>query len=132
MSQKNLELVRRMQEAFLSSEPDRALAFLAPEVEWDVRERPGGQVWHGPSGVRRAMTEWSGAWEEWELETERYLEAGEGRVLVLWRERGRGKGSGVPTDQRGGILVTVGDGLILRGRLYLDQQAALKAAGLRE
>jgi ketosteroid isomerase-like protein len=132
MSRQNVELVRRMQEAFLSSEPDRALAFFAPEVEWDVRERPGGQVWHGPSGVRRAMTEWSGAWEEWELVTERYLEAGEDKVLILWREHGRGKGSGVPVDQRGGILVTVGGGRILRGCLYLDQQAALKAAGLAE
>jgi hypothetical protein len=30
-------------------------------------------------------------WEEWELGTEGYLEAGSDKVLILWRERGRGK-----------------------------------------
>ena len=132
MSLENVELVRRMQEAFLSSDPDLALAFFASDVEWDVRDRPGGKVWHGPSGVRRAMVEWSEVWEEWQVETERFLEAGEDTVLILWRERGRGKGSGIPMEQRGGILVTVDEGRIVRGRVYTNQQAALKAAELEE
>ena len=132
MSQENVEIVRKMQDAFLSSAPDRALAFFAADVEWDVSDRPGGSVWHGPSGVRQAMAEWSDAWVDWEVETEGYLEAGAEDVLLLWREHARGRGSGAGSEQRGAILVTIRDSLIVRGQLYTDQRAALKAVGLEE
>jgi ketosteroid isomerase-like protein len=114
----------------LGPEPERALELFAEDVVCDVSERPGGRIWHGPLGVRDAMVEWRGAWEEWELETERYVDAGADRVLILWRERGRGKGSGVPIEQRGGNLLTIREGRIVHIRLYMDQQAALVAAGV--
>lgn len=130
MSQENLELVRRMQEAYLGSEPEQALAFFDPDVEWDVSDRPGGKVWHGRDGVRRAMAEWAGAWEDRELETEEYREAGEDKVLILWRERGRGKRSGASSELRGGNLMTVRDGRIVHGRVFVDRRAALEATRL--
>ncbi len=130
MSQENLELVKRMQEAYLGSEPEQALAFFDPDVEWDVSDRPGGKVWHGRDGVRGAMAEWAGAWKDRELEMEGYREAGEDKVLILWRERGRGKRSGASGELRGGNLMTVRGGRIVHGRVFMDQRAALEATGL--
>jgi ketosteroid isomerase-like protein len=130
MSRENVELVRKMQEAFLGPEPELALAFFDPHVVYDARERPDGKVWYGRNGIRRAMIEWSDVWDDWEIETERYLEAGREKVLILWHERGRGKGSGLPMEQRGGNLVTISDGRIVHVRLYVHQQVALKAAEL--
>jgi ketosteroid isomerase-like protein len=132
MSHENLNLVRRMQEAFLGAEPELALAFLDPDVVYDARGRPDGKLWHGHDGVRRAFTEWSDVWDEWEIATEGYLEAGNDKVLILWRERGRGKGSGIPLEQSGANLVTVGAGRIVHIRMYVNRQEALEAAGIQE
>jgi ketosteroid isomerase-like protein len=128
MSEENIDLVRRMQEAFLGADPESALAYLAPDVVYDARERPDGKVWHGRDGVRRAMLEWGEVWEEWEIGTDGYLEAGSDKVLILWHERGRGRGSGVRMEQRGANLVTVCEGRIVHLRLYVNREAALEAA----
>jgi ketosteroid isomerase-like protein len=132
ISEQNVDLVRRMHEAYLGPEPERALAFLDPDVVYDARERPDGKLWRGHDGVRRAMTEWGEVWDEWEIATEGYLEAGSDKVLTLWRERGRGKGSGVSLEQSGANLVTVGGGRIVHIRMYVNRQEALEAAGMEE
>lgn len=119
-----------MQEAFGGPRPERALEFFDEHVVYDASERPDGRLWHGRAGVRHAMLEWSDVWEDWQVEVERYLDAGEGRVLVMWHERGRGRESGVPMQQRGANLMTVRDGRIVHVRMFVHQDAALEAAGL--
>jgi ketosteroid isomerase-like protein len=121
-----------MMEAYLGPEPERALDFFAADVQFEASERPDGKVWHGLDGVRRAMIEWTGAWDEWEVDIDGYLEAGTDKVLVLWRERGRGKGSGVPMEQSGANLVTVRDHQITHVRLFLGRDRAIDAAGLTQ
>jgi ketosteroid isomerase-like protein len=132
MSQKNVEIVRSLQEAFVGAEPERALALLDPSVEFDTRARPDGKVWRGREGVRRAMVDWGEVWDEWEIETEGYLEAGAGNVLLLWHERARGKESGLTMDLRGANLFTIRDGKVVHIRVYTNQREALKAVGLEE
>jgi ketosteroid isomerase-like protein len=132
MSQENVEIVRRHLAAYLDASPERALEFLDEAVELDATVRPDGKVFHGREGIRRAMIEWIGAWEDWEFEIERFVDAGPDKVLYLWHERGSGKGSGVPMDQRGATVVTLRDGLIFRLRAYVDRTAAFAAVGLSE
>jgi len=121
-----------MQESFLGPQPEHALAFFDADIVYDARERPDGKVWHGHDGMRRAMADWSGVWEDWQVETERYIDAGKDNVLILWRERGRGKESGIAMQQRGASLVTVRGELIVHMRLYVHQRAALEAIAARE
>jgi ketosteroid isomerase-like protein len=130
MSRENVELVRRMQEAFVGAQPELALAFLDPDVVYDARERPDGRVWRGREQIAAAMVDWSEVWDDWEVEAERYVDAGEDRVLILWHERGRGKESGITMDQRGANLVTIAERRVVHMRLYVDQRAALQAVGL--
>jgi ketosteroid isomerase-like protein len=128
MSEDNVELVRAMQETYLGPEPERALAFFDADVELDATDRPDGKVWYGRDGVRRAMIEWTGAWDDWQVAIEGYSAVGEDQVLVLWRERGRGKGSGVPMEQDGANLATIRNGRIVRMRLYLRREDAFADA----
>src|SRR5688572_27330302 len=107
MSRENVDVVRRMMESFLGDEPERTLEFLAPDVEFDLTGRPDGKVWHGRDGVARAMVEWIETFEGWILEPVRYIDAGADVVVCLWRERGRGKLSGLPIEQDGGTVYTV-------------------------
>jgi ketosteroid isomerase-like protein len=54
------------------------------------------------------------------------------RVLAPGRNRGRGKGSGVPVDGPYGAVFDFCDGKISRIRLFVDHGEALWAAGLTE
>jgi ketosteroid isomerase-like protein len=126
----HIEVVRRVVDAQRSGNPLAALELLHPEVRYDTTLRPDGRVWHGPEGVRRAMSEWTETWENWQLEVERYIDAGDGRVLVLWSERGRAKSSGVPLAQEGVTVCTVRDGLIVAMVVSVDRAGTLRALGL--
>jgi ketosteroid isomerase-like protein len=130
VSQTKLELVEQMQQAFESGRFDAALALLHPDVVYDARERPDGRIWHGRDGVRQAMREWATVWDALEVRAERYVEAGDDGILILWHERGRGRESNAFAEQRGGNLVTVAGDRIIRIRLYVDQERALDALGL--
>jgi ketosteroid isomerase-like protein len=127
MSRENVEIVRMHLAAYMGADPGRAFEFLDPAVEFDTRSRPDGKVWSGHDGVRRAMTEWTGAWEDWELEIERLLDAGEDRVVYFWHERGRGRASGAPMEQSGATVVVLRDGRIVSFTAYIDPNEALEA-----
>jgi ketosteroid isomerase-like protein len=118
--------------AFSGEEPERALDSLDPEVEFDLTGRPDGKVWHGRDGVLQAMAEWIDTFESWEVKTERYIDAGGDEVVSLWRERGRGKISGLPIEQEGGTVFTVRQGRIVRMVSYLGHERPLEAVGLSE
>jgi ketosteroid isomerase-like protein len=128
----NIELVRHMFEAYRTSTPETAFEFLHPEVRYDLTVRPDGKVWHGHDGVSRALVEWTGTWEDWEMDVERYIDAGDDRVLVLWNERGRAKGSGVWLSQAGVTVCTVRDGMVREMVVSLDRPGALRAMGLQD
>lgn len=131
-SQENVEVVRRMTEAFLSGDGDAALAVMHPDVEFEAGARPDASVWRGRAGVRRAIVEWTGTWDEYSLEIHDYIDAPDERVVVLWTERGRGKGSGIAIEHHGGYVVTVRTGEIIRIALYNDTAQALSTLGLSE
>jgi ketosteroid isomerase-like protein len=98
-----------------------------------VFARMGGEgvgqtgVWRGVAAAWPAMAEWLDAWDDVRIEAERIVDVGE-RVLVLARQTGRGKRSGVRLDIEYGELITVRDRRIVRWDLYIDRAAALRAA----
>jgi ketosteroid isomerase-like protein len=65
------------------------------------------------------------------LKAERVIDLGD-RVLVLSRQSGRGKRSGVPLDTEYGDIFTIRDGKIVRWELYMERADALAAAGLEK
>ncbi len=132
MSQANVEVVRRMHDAFLHGHGEAALALMHPAVEFEATARPDAGVWRGRDGVQAAIGGWVGTWDDYSLEVEEYIDAPDGRVLVIWTERGRGKGSGIPIEHQGGNVVTVQDGEIMRIALYNDVEQAREAVGLSQ
>jgi ketosteroid isomerase-like protein len=124
----NVEVVRRAFESYLWRSP--SLELLHPDVEYDTTLRPDGKVWHGREGVRASIEEWTSTWDGWEMEVERYIDAGENRVVVLWHERGRARASGVQLSEAGVTVVTLKDGLIVAMKVGLDRARTLGALGL--
>ena len=75
--------------------------------------------------------EWADAWDDWGMEVEDYLDAGE-RVVVILTQRGRSKATGIPVEMRFAQVWTLRDGQGISMYLYADPDEAIKAGGLSE
>lgn len=131
MSPDNVEIVRRMWEAFLANDFQTALSAYDPDVEWDGTNLPDGKVGRGLDAIMEHITRWSDMRESWNVEVERVIDAGRNHVVVFIRETGRSS-SGLDMDERHGELYEVRDGKIVRRQGFSDPNEALEAAGLRE
>ena len=132
MSQENVDLVRHAYEAFLSGDFASSLAKWHPDVEIDGRNLPDGGVYRGHEGLLEHVTRWANMWEDWTVELDRFIDAGEDRVVVLTHERGRNKATGMELDALHAELYTVRDGQIVRWQGFSVRAEALEAVGLRE
>ena len=131
MSQENVEIVRRMWDAFLAADVQTALSFYAPDVEWDGTNLPDGQIGSGHEAILGHVARWAEAWNDWTVEVERVVEAGSDQVILFVREKGRSD-SGLTVDERHAELYTLRDGKIVRRQGFSDPRQALDAAGVSE
>ena len=130
MSQTNVEIVRRSFEAFIGGDFEGAMREFHSDIAYDLtRISPDGQLYEGHEGVRTGMRRWLGAWAEYTMEVDEYVDAGDS-VVVFFRESGRGKGSGVRIEQSVAGVWTLRDGMVVRVTPFPDRSEALRAAGL--
>jgi len=131
MSRENVEVVRAMWDAFLRGDAEGTLAAFHPDVVWDGRNLPDGRVARGVGEVIDHVSRWAAMWEEWTVDLERVVDAGGDQVLLIMRERGRGR-SGMAMDEHHAEIYTVRDGKIVCRIGYSDTAEALEAVGLSE
>jgi uncharacterized protein len=108
--------------------------FLDTEVEWRLAaDQPDAraEIFRGHKGVKRLFDRWLEAWEEWALEPEEFIEAGDTWV-VLDRIHGRGKASGVKMEVPYAHVFKLGGGKVVEARDYSTKEEALHAVGLPE
>ena len=132
MSTENVELVRRLYEAWARQEFPGPTAFLDPDVEY---VNPHGAI---EPGIRRGLPAFAAAveklfegWETWEMEPEQFVD-GDDRVAVVVRYRAKARRSGVEVTGRESALVTIRDGKVSRYEWFHEPGDALKALGLEE
>jgi ketosteroid isomerase-like protein len=131
MSQENLERVRR---GVVSV--DAFWAMLDEYVVWDLRRAASpapdlDSVYVGRDAVIEASRHYWGTWGDYSVEPEELLDGGPSVVVIL-RERGRGKSSGVPFDRQNPQLWTFRGDRIIRWDCFQTRAEALEAAGLSE
>lgn len=134
MSQENVEVVRRLYELIDSRDFAAAFPELAdPDLE--VRVPPlypdAPEVFRGLEGVERWFSMVDDVWAEWRFEPERFLDA-DPTVVVLARLIAEGVSSGIHLERDVAHIWTVEDGRAKSITVYLNQDEALEAAGLRE
>ena len=129
MSVAEVELARRGYEAIARGDFGVLFDVLAPDVEW--RAVQDTTTHRGREGVERSISSWTGTWNNWRLEAEEFVDAGE-HVVVTVRSSGSGKESGVPVAQRYFQVLTIRDGRIVRFREFADREEALRAAGVAD
>ncbi len=132
MSEENVEVVRRMYDAFHVGDAEGALVHFDPDVVVDAsRARPDGGKGQGREQLNAIVTAWMGTWDEWREEIAEMRDLGS-RVLVLSVQYGRGKGSGIEVEAPYALLYDVQGGKITRLTMFATQEQALEAAGLKE
>lgn len=134
MSQKNVEVVQRMCDAWNQDDFSGWVAPGHPEMEWSsaiLRQMEGADAVHrGRSELRRFWDEWHALWKL-EIELVDTRDLGD-TVLALARIRTTGTVSQVPVERSIGYVFQFEDGLVRSVRAYLTPSEALEAVGLSE
>ncbi len=133
VSRENIELVRNGYDALREGGIDAALAYIDPQFEMDLPPEigPEPQVVRGHDAMRRWFETTMQVLEEFRIEPEEFIDAGE-RVVVPVRILGRGRASGIEAVQRVTQVWTIRDGRSMRMDSYVDRESALAAVGRSE
>ena len=135
MSRENVEVVRRVSDAYNRRDVEAMLDELHPEIEWypwlQVQLGGGATVYQGHDGVRDGVRDGEDAFSEVRAELSEVRDLGD-RAVAIGHLRGRGKESGALTESELAWIVEFQGGKVIRVREYLDPKEAFEAAGLSE
>jgi ketosteroid isomerase-like protein len=140
MARENVEIVRRVFEAFQKGMDRGDLGawfdseYVADDAEWiPPTELPGfAASYCGREGFLDFMRTWTEQFDGWSVELERLIDAGDDRVVGLFRQSATGKESGALVDLHVGLVYELDAGRVIRMRNYVDPAEAIEAAGLSE
>jgi ketosteroid isomerase-like protein len=130
METENERPVRGFADAINHRDPDGAVAFCDPEVEFLSVLAVSGRAYIGHAGIRQYFDDVSSAWDEWRVEVHHVAEAPDGRVAIVMTMHVRGRGSGAAFSERTGHVWTLRSGRLLRNRPYREPEQAIRAVGL--
>ena len=113
------------------------------DIDGILRAHSRDVEWHGPSvfpdltgphrghdGIRAYVRRIMDAWAEFSVTPEKFFDLGE-RVLVLTRERARGRASGIEVKSRPTVhLWTLRDGIVVRFQVFWEREEGLREAGV--
>jgi ketosteroid isomerase-like protein len=141
MAEENIAIVRKFLDGFnafmradLSSEAYAELVDPQIEVHWrDEQTYPDTpQDLDGAAEFIAFAEQYRGGWVDLVQDPLEIIDALGGRVLVLTRQSGRGRESGVPIVIHFFQLWTIRDGRVSQIEFFRHRADALEAAGLRE
>ena len=122
-----MEKVRRHY-AHLSKTGEVLPELAHPDFEFRIAWMEG----RGIDAARRATTEWTGTFEDWEIEALDVIEVDRHQVVAIVRDRGRLKGSEAEVENEFAHLWTFREGLAIRFETFTEKAQALEAAELSE
>ena len=130
----NVETVKRAFEAFNRRDIDGILAVCDPDIDWTPPpDWLGSRTYHGHNGVREAIADMVGVFEDLQAEPVRLIERGD-RVVGLYIWRGHGGASGVSIDPFAvevGFVCDFAEGLATSIRFSMGFDEAVVAADTR-
>ena len=136
MSQENVEIVRRGYERYAAGDFEAVADLIADEATLPdagglgIADSAAGSRF-GPEGFLRATEEAREAFEDYLVEPEEFIDAGNA-VIVPVRISGQGRGSGVKLDMNLVHLWVLRDGKAIRNEIHRTVAEALEAAGVSE
>jgi ketosteroid isomerase-like protein len=108
----------------------RVMYHPAAQLRFAGRFADFDQTYRGREAAFAAYRAWIDSWEDYRREPKEIVDLGDG-VLILVRESGRGKGSGIPTEAQIAMLLTFRRGRVVKHQEFFDWDEALETVGLR-
>jgi ketosteroid isomerase-like protein len=126
LSEADVDVVRQIVDAFRDRDVPRLRELFHDDAEFRsaIVTLEGG-TYRGREQMERYMNDLDAVFEDWHSEDEEFVDGGDGRVALVFRIVGRGRGSGAPVNQPIAILWTVRDGRAVTAQGYLDPEEAL-------
>jgi ketosteroid isomerase-like protein len=132
VSEQNVELHRRVLEAFNRRDIEAMIACSDPSFEYyPLLSAIGVTVYHGHEGLRSWFEQLDDAWEELRAEPEAYFDLGE-QTLLFYVLRGRGRHSGAEVAMPGAQVCRWREGLGVYAKQYAHREDALRDLGVSE
>jgi ketosteroid isomerase-like protein len=130
MSQANLELVRRCNEAYNARDLAAYLDTVAESVTFRSRFSAMDRVvYQGHDALRRYFGELDEVWSRYEMSLQRMVPKGD-RVAALFHLYAVGRESDLRLEERPGVVFTIEEGKIVQIDAFPTQAEALEAIGL--
>ena len=96
VSRENIELVRRLVDAFNERDAEEFAQVTTDDFEWSTSVMAvEGEIFLGREGIETYFSRMRDAWDEFKAEIDSYRDLGE-RVLISGQIEARGRGSGAP------------------------------------
>jgi ketosteroid isomerase-like protein len=131
MTRKNVDLMRRLYEAFAEGGPAAIpTEMVHPDFELAMFPPFPSGPFQGQDGIVDFAREFDAMFDEYRLEPEDFIDVDD-RVAVVVRFRGHGIGGGVPVDERIAHVWTIREGKLVWGDFYTDVAEALEACGVK-
>src|SRR6476646_2473250 len=127
MSQENMEIVRRVNDAFNRGDFARFAESLHPDFEFRdlAHAADAPETLRGTQALLSLMSEWRESFDDFRAEISEWIQAGD-HVVCATRWTGRGKASGAAVDVFQFDVYELREGKIVRATLaYPDKTTAL-------
>jgi ketosteroid isomerase-like protein len=134
MSQENVEIVRRVVDAWEKGDFVAAAQRFDPEIEFETF-MPDADETVKASGTNELavfMRDWFAQWRDYRIVGDDFRGVGPDTVLVSVRQLATGKHSGAVVEGPGYCVFRIRDRKVISLVLHYDRDKALKAAGLAE
>jgi uncharacterized protein (TIGR02246 family) len=133
VSRDNVDLLRRVHEAFNRRDLETMLELIHPDGEWvPLMATLEGARYRGRDEIRRWYLELDRDWAEFQTTPEEFRDLGD-VVLILGTWHARSRATGLTLDRQPGAWVAhVRDGKVVRQETFTDRAQAFEAAGLTE
>jgi ketosteroid isomerase-like protein len=135
MSQENVDVGRRMLQAFNDGDIEAIVAECDPAVEWEEQPIPGVErLYRGHDGVRQWAAAVLGVREELGPLQGRLegVKETDDMVIASVCFEGEGRSSGARVPMHVHMVATFRDGKVVRRQVFLTLAEALEAVGLSE
>ncbi|HME04394.1 MAG TPA: nuclear transport factor 2 family protein [Solirubrobacteraceae bacterium] len=104
-----------------------------PDIDFVIAGGPEPGSWTGLEEMARRYGDWLRGWRDFRAAPEEYLVVDDQRTLVLVKNSGRGRASGLELEERSvANLFEIRNEKVTRFVLYMDRDLALADLGLAE
>jgi ketosteroid isomerase-like protein len=134
MDKQRADLIDRFYEAFSRRDVDGLLALCHEDIEIykdpDVVEMVSALTPRGTERVAQYLSGWLDSWDMYEPRVSELREGDDDDVVALVDVHARGRGSQFDIEEEVADVLTFRDDRLVRLRLHVTREEALRAAGL--